>query len=612
MSTNPHKGRALEVNYAGSRRSLSLRLLTLIQDAIVDDSSVHSKDEIMQEFDSTITQLRNAHEWVKFGNKTLGLPGSVGRSVEQDSLLFDSLCEQYDQPQCMGLDELMGRYLEMAHELYKVQRFLKNFNLSLFLNFEDLQTNYLMPMLSTSKKIYVAEAPMIIEETNRKIAYIFAFFLPLIFVLFFLLIKPAMKKVENELHTTHQMLGMVPVHIIKNVPSLLSFVMKGRLMDKDFSHEAQERSRAIIMAAVDAVLELTDAGTIESMNSSGEHITGYAATQVVGKHFSVLLQDDDNTEKLCALLESNVEKMRHRLIGRERSNETSWSSSVLAKKLDGTAFPANATLSLFTVGGKIGCALFLRDTTPEQKHEELLQDEKRMYEELLFSVLPRQIAYRIRNGEQDIVESVPVATVMFADVVQFTYFSPVLWYCVPNHSFQALERFCTTIICNKKMTALPHHFRDNLLKKKYTHIEKIKTIGDCYFCAAGLFDKDARNSHSARAKDVVNFALDMIASLQQTEIRIRVGINTGPVFAGIVGDPSVKPTFDIFGSTVNVASRMESSSSPNTIQMTRATYELVFDSFEFDEQDVDIKGHNHYKFPAPTPFQITRTTKYST
>ncbi|KAH3744358.1 PAS domain S-box protein [Pelomyxa schiedti] len=582
LKTNSeYMDRALEINVAGSRRSLSLRMLTLLQEAIIEDSLYHTKEEMMTEFLRTTDLLYRAHENVKFGNKTLGLSGSVGRSSAQDSLLFDTRCDQYEQYRCMSLDTIMRNFIEMAHDLYTVRDLLTSFNFSLFLTFETLQVDYVMPLLSQSKKIYVAEVPELVNTSNKRILWIFCFALGLLFVLFFFVIRPSIGKVETEIHTTRAMLGMVPIDVIRETPTLLSFVVKGQLSDSAFDN-SNERSRAIIMAAVDAVVELTHTGVIVSINPSGEQTTGYSASSIIGKHFTVLLRDDTDARAVADKLNQCSELlstggMSSLIHGKERqvgnSAGSSWSMNVTGMRFDGSFFPAIATLSLFVIGGKVRFAFFLRDTTPEQKHEELLREEKRMYEELLFSVLPRQIAYRLRNGEKDIVESVPVATVMFADIVQFTPWSASV---PPSQVIRVLNQlFCSW---------------DDLLLTKYTNIEKIKTIGDCYLCAAGLFDQDDKNLAAKRAKEVISLALDMIASLKETNIQIRVGVNTGPVFAGIVGSPIVKPTFDIFGSTVNVASRMESSSSANVIQMTRSTYELVYDSFQLAEHEVDVKG----------------------
>eukprot|EP00727_Mastigamoeba_balamuthi_P011719 m51a1_g717 putative protein (1684) ;mRNA; f:430093-442653 len=256
------------------------------------------------------------------------------------------------------------------------------------------------------------------------------------------------------------------------------------------------------------------------------------------------------------------------------------------KRKDGTTFPASCSIVGFFKETKPFFALFIRDNTGEKRKEELLNKEKQSYEALLLSVLPRHVANRIKNGETMIFDSVPMATILFADIVNFTP-----W---------AAETNSADLI--KSLNKLFGSW-DELLLTKYREIEKIKTIGDSYMAATGIADdtKDMRSSRdSKRAASMVNFAMDMIGSLEFTnkelfgetgkELRIRIGINSGPVTAGVVGSLQLKPNYDIFGMNVNVASRMESSGTANKIQLSRNTYELVFDSFECDEYEKDVKG----------------------
>lgn len=121
-------------------------------------------------------------------------------------------------------------------------------------------------------------------------------------------------------------------------------------------------------------------------------------------------------------------------------------------------------------------------------------------------------------------------------------------------------------------------------------LEKIKTIGDCYMVAAGV--PAARPDH---AQALARLALDMRDSLEShaelatRKIQVRVGINSGPVVAGVIGRR--KFIYDLWGDAVNVASRMESQGSPGQIQVTRATYELLRDDFILERRGmVEVKG----------------------
>ncbi|EFC37957.1 predicted protein [Naegleria gruberi] len=137
----------------------------------------------------------------------------------------------------------------------------------------------------------------------------------------------------------------------------------------------------------------------------------------------------------------------------------------------------------------------------------------------------------------------------------------------------------------------------DVLTEKY-ELEKIKTIGDAYFLVGGL-----HNSQSDHPERVLKFAIDAFGVIHQynknkvvetEDINIRVGINTGAVVAGVIG--SKKFAYDLWGDAINVASRMESTGVPGTIQISRSTYERVFDlGYEFEEREIEVKGKGSVK-----------------
>jgi len=121
-------------------------------------------------------------------------------------------------------------------------------------------------------------------------------------------------------------------------------------------------------------------------------------------------------------------------------------------------------------------------------------------------------------------------------------------------------------------------------------VEKIKTIGDSYFAVCGIPDKC--DNHVERvAKSALEFqdALGKYSKLMGLNLELRIGISTGPVVAGIIG--TKKFLYDLWGDTVNLASRMESQGEPRKIQVTQSTYDSLKDSFEFSEpRTLDVKG----------------------
>ncbi|MCZ7680908.1 MAG: hypothetical protein M5U28_19855 [Sandaracinaceae bacterium] len=198
-----------------------------------------------------------------------------------------------------------------------------------------------------------------------------------------------------------------------------------------------------------------------------------------------------------------------------------------------------------------------------------LREEQERSERLLHNMLPRPIADRLKGGATTIADSVQGVTVLFADIVGFTELSARM---TPSELVELLNRIFTTF--------------DELAERH--GIEKVKTIGDAYMAVGGL--TVARDDHAAA---VTALALDMraaLATLAPTAgISIRIGIHTGPVVAGVIGKS--KYVYDLWGDTVNTASRMESHGKPGAVQITEATRAALGDAFPIEERGVvEIKG----------------------
>jgi class 3 adenylate cyclase len=190
---------------------------------------------------------------------------------------------------------------------------------------------------------------------------------------------------------------------------------------------------------------------------------------------------------------------------------------------------------------------------------------------LLLNILPQSIAERLKESERNIVDHFPEATILFCDLVGFTSMAsqtePSKLVGFLNGIFSGIDQ----------------------LVEKYG-LEKIKTIGDAYMVAGGV--PDPRRDH---ATAVVDFALDLVGLLPQLAeraelpVQLRIGIHSGPVVAGVIGDK--KFAYDLWGDTVNIASRMESSGSANRIQVSQATHTMLDEDYEFESRGrVAIKG----------------------
>jgi class 3 adenylate cyclase len=206
----------------------------------------------------------------------------------------------------------------------------------------------------------------------------------------------------------------------------------------------------------------------------------------------------------------------------------------------------------------------------DREHRLLVAEQERS-ERLLLNVLPAPIAARLKAGEEPIADGLPEVTVLFADLVEFTRRSqqatPAQIVETLNHLFSAFD----------------------VLARRHG-LEKIKTVGDAYMVAGGL--PDPRPDH---AQAVADMALAMRQEVTRhldpggQPLAVRIGIDTGPVVAGVIG--ATKFSYDLWGDTVNVASRMESLGTPGCIQVTDRTYRLLQDGFRFQRREpIQVKG----------------------
>jgi class 3 adenylate cyclase len=209
--------------------------------------------------------------------------------------------------------------------------------------------------------------------------------------------------------------------------------------------------------------------------------------------------------------------------------------------------------------------------TAATRAEEKLALEFDRAEGLLLNILPAAIAERLKDSPELIADEHPQVTVLFADIVNFTKSSDKM---APAELVRTLNIAFSRF--------------DALVEKH--GCEKIKTIGDAYMAVSGL--PEPRADH---AKAMVDLALDMIDVAEEINVSsafpfsLRIGINSGPVVAGVIGER--KFAYDLWGDTVNVASRMESHGRPGLIQITEATRAQLGDAVLVDPLGtVDIKG----------------------
>lgn len=206
----------------------------------------------------------------------------------------------------------------------------------------------------------------------------------------------------------------------------------------------------------------------------------------------------------------------------------------------------------------------------------LLDVSRKQADDLLLNILPSPIAKRLKEGEETIADDYESASIMFIDIVNFT---PVSASSTPKEMVLLLGKLFSRF--------------DELVEKH--NAEKIETIGDSYMVAVGL--PIQRDNH---AQVIASLALDIQAYLEKgvvingQTINCRIGINSGPVMAGVIERKKI--SYNVWGDTVNTASRMESHGIPGEIQISETTYEIIKDNFLCEPRgSINVKGKGYMR-----------------
>jgi class 3 adenylate cyclase len=225
----------------------------------------------------------------------------------------------------------------------------------------------------------------------------------------------------------------------------------------------------------------------------------------------------------------------------------------------------DSTYSLVAAAAMLGLLAYRQERAARGEFlaNHLLEAERARAERLLLNVLPASVAARLKERPGGIADDFEEVGILFADIVDFTPLAA------------SLPAADVVRLLNDVFTAF------DALADRFG-LEKIKTIGDAYMAAAGL--PEPREDHAAALAEMALAMRETVAAFRRADnglpLEIRVGINTGPVVAGVIG--TRKFIYDLWGDTVNVASRLESHGRPGAIQCTEAAYRLLRERYAFD------------------------------
>jgi PAS domain S-box-containing protein len=310
--------------------------------------------------------------------------------------------------------------------------------------------------------------------------------------------------------------------------------------------EQNKRFQVISSSKNDAIITSDETKRILSWNKGAEHIFGYAAEEAIGQPITLIIP-----KQLHERHNMGMDRMNRgeppRVIGEVLE--------LMAIKNDGEDFPIELTLGSWDNNGKKYYSGIIRDISEKKQAERILLDEKKRSDELLLNILPKQVADELKSTGKATTKTYENVTILFTDFKDFT----ALASSIP----------ATKLV--EELNDIFGHF-DDIMKE--CQIEKIVTIGDAYLAACGL---PLENSdHALRCIDAAKQMLKFLEGRnKKNEIQweMRVGIHSGPVVAGVVGKKKYR--YDLFGDTVNTASRIETNGEAGKINVSETTYDLI-------------------------------------
>ncbi|NER03938.1 MAG: PAS domain S-box protein [Okeania sp. SIO3C4] len=325
---------------------------------------------------------------------------------------------------------------------------------------------------------------------------------------------------------------------------------------------AEQRYHEIVENAVDGIFQTTPSGRFISANMALARMYGYSLPEELIK----------NIQNISRQVYCEANRRQEFISAIEADNAVyNFESLVYCKDGNTMWISENARAVNDSQGKLLYYEGTVSDITQRKIAQEALKLQKQQIQELLLNILPAKIAQRLQAGARAIADSFDDVSVLFADLVGFT-------------------EFCSNISATELVELLNLIFSEfDQLTQKYL-LEKIKTIGDAYMVVGGLLIQQEDHLQA-----IANMALEMQACLdricvqQQTSLTLRIGIHVGPVVAGVIG--KTKFIYDLWGDTVNIASRMESSGIDGEIQVTSVIYQRLKEKFVFEERgEVSIKG----------------------
>lgn len=336
-----------------------------------------------------------------------------------------------------------------------------------------------------------------------------------------------------------------------NLQQLQRQIQRNQLISAKL-HASDQQIVGLLESLTDGFLALDREWHVTYVNKAATQILQQDAATILGQEIWHTLPNSCGAKVMDCCFQ---------VVSQQVSSELEFFLESLQRWLEIRIFPAYEGLSIF-----------FHDITLRKQAQDALAQEQKRSEQLLLNILPKAIAERLKTESGLIAESHDQVTILFSDLVNFTELAAQL---TPEDVVYLLNGVVS---------------RFDRLATQYG-LEKIKTIGDAYMVVGGLIPSQNQDHVGAIADMALAMQRELIDFNQQhqTHLHIRIGIHTGPVVAGVIG--TTKFTYDLWGDTVNIASRMESHGLIGEIQVSEATHDCLKDRYTLEARGrIAIKG----------------------
>jgi len=354
---------------------------------------------------------------------------------------------------------------------------------------------------------------------------------------------------------------------IKNNHGIIDFHFPSKKEMESLVQEQDKRFQVICSSKNDAIITSDETKRILFWNKGAEYIFGYTSEEAIGQPLTLIIPND-----LHQRHNEGIERMNQRKEPRVLGKVL----ELQAIKKSGEEFPIELTLGSWDNDGKRYYSGIIRDISEKKKAELIILSEKRKSDELLLNILPKQVADELKSLGKATTKIVENVSILFTDFKDFTSMASTI----------------SPVTLVEELNEIFSHFDDII---EMFQMEKIETIGDAYFAACGVpeANKDHAFNCIEAAKQMFRY-LEERNKREEIQWKMRAGIHSGPVVAGVVGKK--KYAYDLFGDTVNTANRMESNGAVGRINISDATYELVKEKYNcVPRGEINVKGKGHLK-----------------